>query len=359
MPPPPPPIDLPAAKKDGFQIRIMSAAELAAADIRVEWLIDQTFVRDQPMVVAGPEKSLKTGTLQDAAISLCTGVLFLETFQVTRKCKVLFMSGESGDAAIKNTFERICKNKGIALKDVDGLFYTSDIPSIEDSSQLAVFEDVLKTYRPDVCMVDPFYFCIDGKDAGSLFVQGAKLAALNNICKKYGVTLVICHHFNNGDKNNKFRKPTLQDISWAGFKQFARQWWLLGRRKEFQEGSGVHELHFVVGGSAGHSYHRELEIREGNLDVGRIWLPFVFPLGSSKKSEHGKLVQDFKSKILEAFEEFPDCTETENGIRDYLKARKPEFNEAFDELVAESQLVATTMQKGRKKNEPAFRKVPQ
>ncbi len=322
---------------DEFKIDLLTGPELVKAQFPVEFIIDKTFIKDQPLIVAGPEKALKTGILQDAAISICTGTTFLGKFQANGKRRVLFMSGESGDATIKNTFERICGHKELSLNDIPELAYTSSIPQVENPQHLRALAQAIKRSGAEVCIIDPFYFALNGEDAGNLFVQGRKLQDVNEVCKSENCTLVICHHFNNGDQKNPYRKPTFRDIAWAGFKQFARQWWLIGRCKEFDESTGVHNLHFVAGGSAGHSMYCELEIREGLLSDagGRGWLPFVLSAGATADVERRKDLFEMKKRIVKALDEFANGIETRNAVREKLGTRSDLFDEAFEQLIAE------------------------
>ena len=74
--------------------------------------------------------------------------------------------------------------------------------------------------------------------------------------------------------NGLFEPAELEDIAWAGFPEWARQWLLLSRRRKYDpEQGGHHELWLNVGGSAGHSGLWGVNIEEGMRqdEGGRRW----------------------------------------------------------------------------------------
>jgi hypothetical protein len=73
---------------------------------------------------------------------------------------------------------------------------------------------------------------MSGTDAGNLFIQGEKLRPINAICSETGCTFGLVHHCRKGGRANSFDPPELEDIAWAGFQEWARQWILVGRRDD-------------------------------------------------------------------------------------------------------------------------------
>ena len=86
--------------------------------------------------------------------------------------------------------------------------------------------------------------------------MGAKLSGLTKLGQETGCTIILCHHTRKNQKGpmDLFEPAELEDIAWAGFPEWARQWLLLSRRRKYDpEQGGHHELWLNVGGSAGHS----------------------------------------------------------------------------------------------------------
>src|SRR5262249_11404846 len=76
-----------------FHFNPIHSAIFARSEYRVEWLVKRLLVRDQPGVVGGAMKSLKTSIALDLAISLGSGKPFLGVFDVYRKMRVCVLSG--------------------------------------------------------------------------------------------------------------------------------------------------------------------------------------------------------------------------------------------------------------------------
>ena len=65
----------------------MTVADLMETEISVEYLIQWFLAARQPILLAGPVKSLKTSVLFDLALSLATRTPFLNHFDVERRVR--------------------------------------------------------------------------------------------------------------------------------------------------------------------------------------------------------------------------------------------------------------------------------
>ena len=94
-----------------------------------------------------------------------------------------------------------------------------------------------------------------------------------------GATPIFAHHNTKGNSKN-YEPPELEDMAWAGFAEFARQWLLIGRRELYEIGSGVHKLWMNIGSSAGFNGCYGVDVEEGTADGelrGRRWQVSVRP----------------------------------------------------------------------------------
>lgn len=243
----------------------ITAAELATAEYDMTYLVDNVLVRDQPAGLVGPKKSLKTNISIDLAVSLATGGRFLGYFNVPQSRRVALMSGESGMATIQETAHRVCGAAGVWLQDTD-IIFSDTLPRFGDVLNLQAFRKFLEYDGIEVVVVDPAYLCLPADvNAGNLFDVGRVLRNVNEVCGQAGSTLVLAHHLKKGVAN-PYAPGQLEDIGWAGFQEFFRQWMLINRREPYEPNSGMHRLWFSTGGSAGHSTLVGLDIFEGVFD---------------------------------------------------------------------------------------------
>ena len=249
--------------------KLMTCAELDAGDYEVEFLIEDILVAGQPTICGGGAKMLKTSICIDAAISLTTGTPFLGRFRVLRQARTLVMSGESGLGVIQETARRICRSHGVRFDKITDLLWSEELPQCDERTDLVLLDRTLRRVKTEVLFLDPAYLCLGGDDHGDVFKQGQLLRQVNQVCIDNGVGLVLVHHNKKSVAKAK-TPPQLEDLAMAGFAEYARQWWLLGRRNKHCAGK-PHELFLNVGGSAGQCGLYELDIAEGLRKDGRKW----------------------------------------------------------------------------------------
>lgn len=171
------------------------------------------------------------------------------------------------------------------------------------------------------------------------------LRKVTDICQPHGVTVILIHHTRKQGKNKKtsdYEPPELDDMSWAGFAEYARQWLLIGRRTPFEPGSGHHELWLSLGGSAGHSALHAMDIDEGAAGKPRHWeVDLLTPADARENKKANKTWQ----RLIDAAKQFPNG-ESKTGIFRTSKLKSdPATRTVFDALVNEGVLVKCKIKK--------------
>jgi hypothetical protein len=269
------------------------------------------------------------------------------------------MSGESGMGTLQETARRISATMGIAFGDLeDKLLWSDELPHFAHLGDLDGLDLLLQERKVDVLIVAPVYLCMDGEGAENIFKQGGTLRAFNEICQRNNVTLIIAHHTKRGGVN-PFNPPELEDIAWAGFQEWARQWLLLGRRERYEPGTGKHRLWLNVGGSAGHSALFALDIDEGKLP-SRRWEVNVMHADEARNAVEERRevakataaaakVAKAKEKIIKAMAGFPNG-ETQKEIRTAAGLNGGHVTrDAFAELIRDGDLAPCDIPKGNKR----------
>jgi replicative DNA helicase len=263
------------------RFNLLDSATFAQTDYHQEWLVQRLFVRSLPAVVGAPKKSMKTSIMVDLSISLATAEPFLNEFQVYRPNRVALFSGESGEATLQETMQRVANSKGIdAEQALDGLLWGFDLPRFADDQDMNLFQSVLAEHRIEVVVVDPAYLCVlagagpGGLQASNAMQMGLLYQRFGHACRSAGATPILVTHFRITRRENAFDQPDMDDLAYAGLQEWARQWLLLSRRERYMPGTGQHRLWLSVGGSAGQGGAWSLDIDEGVIDDdfrGRYW----------------------------------------------------------------------------------------
>jgi Bifunctional DNA primase/polymerase, N-terminal/AAA domain/Primase C terminal 1 (PriCT-1) len=358
--------------QEEFEFEGLSAAELDAGNFELEYLIDGLLVKDQPGVIAGPKKSLKTNISLDLTLSLASGTPFLGRFPVARPVRAGLMSAESGKATLQETARRIALTKGLRLPDVLGSEFCFQVPTLKNFMHMKALRRFIQKHSLEVLILDPTYQMLAGvsDEASNMFVMGPLLKTLGDILGECNCTPILCHHFKKLTLD-QYEPAELEHIAWAGFQEYVRQWLLINRRVKYNpDQGGHHELWFQVGGSAGHSGLWGLNIDEGTRQTpgGRYWELELMSANEAfdvrhqaveQKSEARKQraqerrVDKHRQAVIRVLEKCP-AGETTRGIRDTSGIADKAIQKALNDLVAEG-LVVSCMITKNKRDEPAFR----
>lgn len=284
--------------------KIITCAELAKGDYSVEFLIDNALAAKQPLILAGAQKVLKTSIIIDLAISLAIAGYFLGRLRVNRAVRVGVMTGESGLGTIQENAHNVCKAAGVWLDEITNLFWSEDLPKLGEVAHLEAVRRFLTEYEIEVLVVDPAYLCMPSSDSGNVFAQGELLRGIAEVCRECGCMLVLAHHTRKNTGRDPYDVPELSDIAWSGFAEFARQWWLIGRREKYGPGTGSHRLWLSIGGSAGHSALWAVDVEEGlrTDPEGRKWDVDIHPPSEARAAADSERDQRKEQREAESLE---------------------------------------------------------
>lgn len=338
------------------------SSEFATLDVKHEWMIQGTMVRYEPMVLGGPKKALKTSIVLDLALSLAAGFKsrFLGKFEVKRPYRVGVISGESGIPTLQRKALAMCAAKGLNLTDLP-VHWRFRMPQLSIAKVQDALAGEVQEYGLEVLIFDPMYLALMSTEstanAGNVLQMGPLLQKFVDTCLPYGCTPVLVHHTKKLGQKESTRPLDLDDLSQSGFAEFARQWLLLSRRSEYQDGSGEHELWLRTGGSAGHGGKWGLDIDEGKtLDglAGSQWKVVVRSAKDVKNDKYAEKAEIEASKaayhmnrVIQHLESMPDG-DTKTGIKDALKVNSGTVSKAIEDAVDKGAIEAVEVAKGGK-----------
>jgi hypothetical protein len=287
---PTPPADPPAnsaGERPKSRFPFIDHAEFMAGDYRPRWLVPRILVRNQPGVIAGPSKGMKTSTLVDLAVSMATATPFLGTFPVRERVRVALCSGESGQNTLQETAARVQRSRGLTSQAAAGwLKWEFSLPCFTDAVSMSAFAGDVARVEADVLVIDPTYLVMGDVDAKNLFEMGKALTAVQQFLLKArpDLTVLLVHHANRALPVGE--PMELQHLAYSGIEQFARQFIFLNRREPYAN-DGEHDIWMRAGGSAGHGGLWAVHISEGIVDEdfsGRRWDVSVKTTGEAKEA---------------------------------------------------------------------------
>ena len=278
--------DSPTVVGSGFEKSIMDSRQLDEADIKNEFLVRHMVVAKQLCVLGGPKKALKTSIAIDLAISISTGKPFLNKFAIPKPGKVLMCSGESGSATLRDTARRICLDKQLKLSSCD-IMWADSVPRLSNLADQSALSNAIQQYKFAAVIIDPLYLALHSPESrvnhGNLYDIGPLILRAAQACVPLGATPILLHHTKTSLRGNRSfdgQPLGLEDLTYSGVGEAARQWLIVSRQKEYEPEKGVHSLWLNSGGSAGHGAIHSLVVEEGVVNSqlgGRTWKVSVLP----------------------------------------------------------------------------------
>jgi replicative DNA helicase len=347
------------------KIEVIDTAAFLAADYTIKWRCVGVLADGLNCVIGGRSKTLKTSFAIALAIALATATLFLKRFRCPEVVPVMFLSGESGAATIRETANRIALSMGVALSEAK-IFWGFDLPRLFRPEDCAGLEQAIRETGVKVVFIDPLYFSLldpaQANAASNLFAMGGRLLELSNMFRRLGVTVVLLHHFRkNSNGEDRYGPPEMEELAQSGVAEWARSWLLLARRAKFQEGSGEHELWLSAGGSTGHSSLCCVDVNEGTADAvsgGRKWDIEIRDAAQERERRETAKADASETRanqkrtahakqVLDALARFPDG-QTKRQLRMQAKLNPDNFGIATEALLLDGRIIECTITSDRR-----------
>jgi hypothetical protein len=337
----------------------LTGQQLDAQNYSIEYLVPGILAAGQHTLLGGPHKALKTLTACDLAIALTLGGRFLGHFKTTRAAKTAIMSGECGWPVLQQYLRRIARAAGSDLGQLPGILVSTDLPKFN-----VLHADAMAKYLTDneleVVILDCAYLMGMGDDAANVFRMGELLRTLGDVFVDANATMVLLHHATKGAGGDG-QPIELENLSFAGFREFAAQWLLVSRRTKYEPGTGHHELWLSSGGRAGHSGRWALTVEEGAYDpndaTARQWAVSVTAATEARaeaerEKENRKALDqerrdgEHREKLLAVLRDLPSG-ETERALRPLCRLNPDKLGRALHTLRQEGRVEPCQVTKGK------------
>lgn len=353
-----------------------STYDLLTRATSVEYLIEDILCAGEPMIIAGPPKSLKTTFACMIAVSLATGRPFLGRYSVNRPQKVLLASMESGKDVISQIIAGALQFHGMDYRSwryAENLRYLWALP--DNPSAWQEFRDTLDRVRPNVVILDPMYMIITA-DPSNVNDCGQWIKWIADFVKSAGATPIFIDHTRKppAQRSNSRKTLTLYDITGAGKAEVARQWIILDSLKGGEvfkiSGEMRHCISMSAGGSAGHSLYVRMNITEcpalqknaftdlPPVTNRRYKMEFdTESLTAEPTSKRSKSVDDLEEQLVDAMrQEYKKSSKmwfSQNNLRELSSLSVKNVKKSLNALVKE-EVIATRDGKQKKKNSDEY-----
>jgi len=201
------------------------------------WLVEGFWTRESHGIVAGEPKAFKSVLTLDLAISVASGTPFLGQFPTYKQGPVLMVQNENSDWIMKDRVQKIISQKGLVgdMK-ITGRKLEGHFPPIlplhfinqqgfqfRDPVHCEIVEKAIEEIKPILIVFDPLYLMFDGDMNTSKDLSPA-LTWLLNLKKRYGMAVVLVHHWNKGGQSTRGGQRMLGSTTLHGWVESA--WYL-------------------------------------------------------------------------------------------------------------------------------------
>jgi hypothetical protein len=204
------------------------------ADSKVDWIVDRIFSSDQPTLFGARSKCLKTTQLVDLAVSLASGSQWLGAFDIPKKRRVLFITGEANNRAISRRLYKAAAARSLMFCDLAGMIRVEAVhfPKLPDLKHCIAIHDTIEKHGIEVVIVDPLYRGIPNNfDTNKMAQIGDAITTFTQWCQPASV--IISHHVTKAAARELGSPPELEDMTGAGVAESCGNWWLVGRNEKY------------------------------------------------------------------------------------------------------------------------------
>lgn len=320
----------------------------------IEWRIPRTIVKGTYGLVGGPKKALKSTLFSgEFAVSLANGIPWLDSpeLPVEKSASVIVVVNE-GLRSYMRSLSRIAKARGLdSYGDILVIPANGIRAGNEDLTE--IIKQKAETSDDLVLIFDATYGFVGGDaKAENLFAMADVLGIMQNLGEQVDADVWLVHHY----RKNTTGFPDLDDLSWAGFGEWADSWLLLTHREPAEADKGLFKLGLVAGSREGFETCFEIDADLGVMnELGYHDHPPQFTanrIPTIEAHEWGKRNQrnadlrraQSEKAIIEIVTDQPyDYVKTE--ILKLVGGSDSEVRKVFDRLTDEDRIVSAKVQK--------------
>jgi hypothetical protein len=129
---------------------LISAQELDSEVHVVHFHIRDLLPRGIPTLDGGAIKTCKTLSTIDAAVSVASGTPCFGYFETGKPTNTIYFCGEGGKIVLQDYGRRTAASKGIALSEIDRLWFCDKLPQFADLSHLSELKRIIRDMQAEL-----------------------------------------------------------------------------------------------------------------------------------------------------------------------------------------------------------------
>lgn len=219
------------------------------------------FTIDEPLLVGARSKACKTLQLTDLAVAVASGMPWMNIFEVPKRRKVLFISGETNRRRIAKHIAKACVARELILDDLSGFLRVEavDFPCLPRLADQDGIRADIEKHEIELVIVDPLYRGLMGVDSSRLSEMRDAIKSFQAACSP--ACMILSHHVIKSAAREYGTAPQLEDMTGAGIAESCGQWWLVGRNEKYAW-DWKHDLCVQFGGREGQGGGRRILFNE-------------------------------------------------------------------------------------------------
>jgi hypothetical protein len=265
------------------------------------WLVRDWWMKSSHGMVAGEPKSFKSTLLLDMLFCIASDSTFLGS-KVEFGGPVIVIQNENSDWIMQDRLQKMALNHGEIGDVTTGagsrirLEWARNLPiffinqqgfSLDDASDRAALEDVIRQLKPVAICLDPLYLMFAG-DVNSAKDLNPVLNWCLSLKQEYNTAIMLVHHYNKGGEGKRGGQRMLGSTTLHGWNESA--WYI--QAQESQNGEGRITVDREFRGSS--IYDKvDLSIKMGG---------FGDPTYGITVTEHATTNDEFNEQVLAALE---------------------------------------------------------
>ena len=199
---------------DGFE----SVASLVSRDIPPpEWLVQGWLEFGPPAMVAGQAKAGKSTLLRELAVSVASGMDFMNNpkYPVMRKGTVLFIQEEDSEGKVRDDIIKVIEAKGCGN---DIPLYFMNMKGFKfDDENMEKIETAIEKYEPTLVIFDCLYRMIDSGELNNADDMRDIQDWLATLSSEYDTTPLLAHHYGKAKEADRSALKMLGSSTWHNF----------------------------------------------------------------------------------------------------------------------------------------------